>query len=200
LLHSPNDHQPRRTSMNELQKLFLTELADRRDAEKQLVQAMPAWAALAKSKDLRTLINFHLEQTEDHVEKLDKVFSLFNEEPAIKKCEATVGLLKEAVEIVDAFKESAAIDAALISITQKIAHYEIASYGCLREWATLLGNKDAASLLKQILEQEDGMNHSLIALAQFQGNKRAMGEDSNQGSLAKPVSRNSNPVPVDKTS
>jgi len=185
--------------MNELQKLFLTELADRCDAEKQLVEAMPAWAALAKSKDLRTLINFHLEQTEGHVEKLDKVFSLFGGQPATKKCEATAGLLKEAVEIVEAFKESTAIDAALISITQKIAHYEIASYGCLREWATLLGNKEAASLLKQVLEQEDGMNHSLIALAQFQANRRAIGEDSNHGSSAASSSRN-DPAPMDTTS
>jgi ferritin-like metal-binding protein YciE len=167
--------------MKTLKNLFLEELKDRYDAEKRLVLAMPKMAKTATCKHLRALIQSHLKQTEGHVRKLDKVFKSFGEKTRVKKCEATIGLLKEGNEIVAGFKGSVAINAALISVAQKIEHYEIASYGCLREWAALLGNKEAAGLLGEILVEETAANQALIALARSRSNDEALGECSAAG-------------------
>jgi len=139
--------------MNKLKKLFLIELADRYDSEKRLVPAMAKMAKTATCKHLEKLIHFHLKETERHVKQLERVFKSFDEKAKTRKCEATVGLLKEGAEMAAEFKKTPAINAALVSVAQKIEHYEIASYGCLHAWAELLGNKEAADLLaKAILE------------------------------------------------
>jgi ferritin-like metal-binding protein YciE len=93
-----------------------------------------------------------------------------------------VGLLKEADEIAAEFKGSPALNAALIAAAQKVEHYEIASYGCLHEWAELLGNQKAAGLLKQILDQEKDANESLNELAHDALNEAALGESNGNGS------------------
>ena len=91
-------------------------------------------------------------------------------------CEATVGLIEEAEEIASDFKGSPAINAALVCAAQKIEHYEIASYGCLHEWAKLLGNDEAAALLEEILEEEKSANDGLTELARATCNEQALGK------------------------
>jgi len=162
--------------MSTLKDLFLDELADRYDAEKRLVRALPTMSKAATCTHLQKLIQSHLKETESHVKKLEKVFRSFGEKTKAKKCQATIGLLAEGDGIADDFKGSPAINAALISVAQKVEHYEIASYGCLREWAELLGNKEAAGLLQEILVQEKAANHSLSELARFKSNNEAEGE------------------------
>jgi ferritin-like metal-binding protein YciE len=93
-----------------------------------------------------------------------------------------VGLLEEGDEIAAEFKGSPAINAALISAAQKVEHYEIASYGCLREWARLLGNQEAAGLLQEILVEEKAANHSLSELARFRNHEEALDESDQNGS------------------
>ena len=137
--------------MKTLRDLFLDELADMYDAEQRLVAALPQIAEAATCTDLQTAIRSHLKETEGHVTKLEQVFEAFGESPEKNTCEATVGLLEEADEIASAFDASPAINAALISVAQKVEHYEIASYGCLRAWAAALGNEEAADLLGEIL-------------------------------------------------
>lgn len=163
--------------MNKLKKLFLTELADRYDSERRLVPAMAKMAKAATCKHLEKLIHFHLKETERHVKQLERVFKSFDEKVKTRKCEATIGLLKEGAEIAAEFKKTSAINAALVSVAQKIEHYEIAAYGCLRAWAELLGNKEAADLLQSILAEEKAANESLIELARTHSNKEALGED-----------------------
>jgi ferritin-like metal-binding protein YciE len=180
--------------MKTLNDLFLDELADRYDAEKRLVQALPKMAKAATCTHLQRLIRSHLKETESHVKKLEKVFKCYSEKAKAKKCEATIGLLKEGDEIADDFKGSPAINAALISVAQKVEHYEIASYGCLREWAGLLGHKEAAGLLQEILVEEKAANHSLSELARFKSNDEADGDRagadfSGDDENAKPLNR-----------
>jgi len=124
---------------------------------------------------LQKLIRSHLSETVSHVKKLETVFKYFNTKAKAKKCEATIGLLKEGDEIAAEFKGSPAINAALISVAQKIEHYEIASYGCLREWAHLMGHRAASNVLKGILVEERAMNQKLIALARSRSNDDALG-------------------------
>jgi len=167
--------------MKTLKELFLDGLADVYDAERRTVKALPKMAAAATCEKLKKTILSHLKETEGHVTKLEQVFQLFDERARGKTCEATVGLLKEGDEIASDFKGSPAINAALISAAQKVEHHEIASYGALHAWAGLLGNKEAAELLQEILGEEKAANDALTALALASSDKEALGEsDENE--------------------
>ena len=159
----------------------MDELADMYDAEKRIVKALPKMAKAATCEDLKAAILSHLKETEGHVTKLEQVFQAFDEKARGKTCEATVGLLKEGDEIAAEFKGSPAINAALVSAAQKVEHYEMASYGCLHEWAGLLDNEDAAGILQQILDEEKAANESLTELARESCNQQALGDsDENE--------------------
>lgn len=160
--------------MKTLKDLFLDELADMYDAEKRIVKALPKIAKAATCEDLKAAIMAHLEETKGHVTKLEQVFETFEEKAQGKTCEATVGLLKEGDEIAADFKGSPAINAALVSAAQKVEHYEMASYGCLQEWAKLLDNEEAAEILEGILQEEKAANDSLTALARSTCNQQAL--------------------------
>ena len=168
--------------MKTLKDLFLDELADMYDAEHRIVKALPKMAKAATCDDLKGAFQSHLKETEGHVKKLQQVFQCFGEKAKGKTCEATVGLLAEGDEIAADFKGSPAINAALISAAQKVEHYEMASYGCLHEWAGLLGNKEAAGFLQEILDEEKAANESLTKLALAKCNQEALGESDEKGS------------------
>ena len=162
--------------MRTLKNLFLDELADRYDAEKRLVIAMPKMIKAATCTYLQKLLQSHLKETAGHVKTLEKVFRSFGEKPRLNKCEATIGLLKEGDEVASDNKGWPVLNAALISVAQKLEHYEIATYGCLRGWARLLGNKEAAGHLQEILVEEKAANHALSELARSRSNNEALGE------------------------
>lgn len=162
--------------MKTLKNLFLNELADMYDAEKRLVKALPKLAKAATCQNLQAAIRAHLKETEGQVKKLEQVFQAFDEKAKGQTCEATVGLLEESAEIASGFKGSPAINAALISAAQKVEHYEMASYGCLHEWAGLLENEKAAGLLQEILDEEKAANEKLTELARGGSNQEALGE------------------------
>ena len=161
--------------MKTLKDLFLDELADMYDAERRIVKALPKMAQAATSDDLKQAFESHLKETEGHVKKLEQVFQSFDEKAQGKTCEATVGLLKEGDGIAADFKGSSAINAALISAAQKVEHYEMASYGCLHEWAGLLGNPEAAGLLEEILGEEKAANEKLTKVARASSNEEGLG-------------------------
>jgi ferritin-like metal-binding protein YciE len=152
------------------------------DAERRIVKALPKMAKAATCPDLKAAIQSHLKETEGHVTKLEQVFKSFDQKAKGKTCEATVGLLEEGDEIAAEFKGSPAINAALISAAQKVEHYEMASYGCLHEWAGLLGNEEAAGLLKIILGEEKAANEKLTKLARASSNEEALGESDEKQS------------------
>lgn len=162
--------------MRTLKNLFLDELADRYDAEKRLVIAMPKMIKAATCTHLQKLLQSHLKETERHVKTLEKVFKSFGKKPSLNKCEATIGLLKEGDEVLSDNKGWPTLNAAIISVAQKLEHYEIATYGCLRGWAKLLGNKEASDLLQEILVQEKAANHALSELARSRSNNEALGD------------------------
>jgi len=159
--------------MKTLKTLFLDELADMYDAEHRITKALPKMAKAATCTRLQAAFLKHLQETEGQISKLERVFASIGEKAKGKKCEATVGLLKEGDEIAAEFKNSPAINAALIAAGQKVEHYEIASYGCLHEWAGLLGYDVAANLLNDILAQEKGANDKLTELAESGNNEKA---------------------------
>ena len=166
--------------MKSLNDLFLDELADMYDAEQRIARALPKMAKAATCTRLQAALENHLKETAFHIASLETVFKSINQPAKGQKCEATVGLLEEGDEIAAEFKGSPAINAALICAAQKVEHYEIASYGCLVEWAVLLGNKQAAKLLKDILDQEKAADQALTVLARDGNNEEAC-DDKDKG-------------------
>ena len=167
--------------MKTLQDLFLDELADIYDAENRLARALPKMAKAATHEELRGAFESHLEETKEQAEKVERVFECFGERAKAMKCEAIVGLLKEADEIAADNKGEPTINAALISAAQKVEHYEIASYGCLREWAEQLGNNKAAQILEEILDEEKAADVKLTELARECCNDAAEDGDTDDG-------------------
>jgi ferritin-like metal-binding protein YciE len=159
--------------MNTLEELFLDSLADMYYAENQLTKALPKMAKAATQAELSDAFESHLAETQGHIEKLEQVFAAFNQEPKSKKCHAILGIIKEADEIASENKKSPTINAALIYAGQKAEHYEIASYGGLRDWAKLLGNEEAASILDEILDEEKAADAKLSELAEDKCNESA---------------------------
>jgi len=163
--------------MKILEDLFLDSLADIYYAENQLTKALSKMAEAATHDDLRDAFEVHLLETEGHIQKVERVFELFGIKPKSKKCPAIVGIIKEANEIAAENKKSPTINAALIFAAQKAEHYEIASYGCLREWAKQLDNEIAAGLLEEILDEEKSADNKLTALAESHYNLSAQMSD-----------------------
>lgn len=151
---------------NTLEDLFMDSLADMYYSENQLVKALPKMAKVATDASLRGAFEAHLLQTEGHVQKLESVFAVFNKEPKSKKCHAILGIIDEAEEIISENKNSPALNAALIFAAQKAEHYEISSYGGLRDWAYLLGNSDAGDIIDGILAEEKAADRKLNELAE----------------------------------
>jgi ferritin-like metal-binding protein YciE len=159
--------------MKTLEDLFLDSLEDMYYAEGQLTKALPKLARAATNENLRQAFESHLTETEGHVRKLEEVFASLGKEPKTRKCKAILGIIDEADEIAADNKKSPTINAALIYAAQKAEHYEIASYGSLRDWARSLDNEEAADLLDEILDEEKAADSKLTDLAEEDCNSAA---------------------------
>ncbi len=158
---------------SQLMKLFEDELKDIYWAEKALTKAIPKMIKNATSADLIKALKSHLEETHGHVSRAEKVFGILGKKAVAKKCEAMAGLMKEAEEIMKDCEPGAMRDAGIISAGQKVEHYEIASYGILRQFAETLELKDAAGLFGQTLQEEKMADMKLTEVAVSAINIRA---------------------------
>jgi ferritin-like metal-binding protein YciE len=161
---------------SKLMKLFEDQLKDIYWAEKALTKALPKMAKKATSEELITALEDHLKETEAQVQKLEQVFEVIGKKATAKKCDAMAGLVKEAEEIMKESDEGAMRDAGIISAGQKVEHYEIATYGTLRTFATTLGLDDAAALLEEILNEEKAADQKLTEIAESTINIQAVEE------------------------
>jgi ferritin-like metal-binding protein YciE len=150
---------------SQLMKLFEEELKDIYWAEKALTKAIPKMIKNATSEELIEALENHLKETEEQVKRVEQVFEILGKKANAKKCEAMEGLLKEAEEIMEECEKGAMRDAGIISAAQKVEHYEIASYGTLRQFAETLGLEDAADLLQTTLEEEKAADQKLTEVA-----------------------------------
>ena len=137
-----------------LRELFVDELKDIYWAEKELTKAIPKMIKNATSGELAEALTGHLEETKNHVTRLEEVFSCIGEKAVAKKCEAMAGLTKEAGEIMEDTEKGVVRDAGIILAGQKVEHYEIATYGTLASFAKILGENEAVSLLEATLNEE----------------------------------------------
>jgi ferritin-like metal-binding protein YciE len=163
-----------------LRDLFKDELKDIYWAEKALTKAIPKLIKNATSPQLQTALKEHLTVTQQQVIRLEQVFESIGAKAAAKKCEAMDGLIREAEEIMESTEEGAVRDAGIISAGQKVEHYEIATYGTLRTFATILNEEDAASLLEETLKEEKEADEKLTEVAESSINIEASREDSEE--------------------
>jgi ferritin-like metal-binding protein YciE len=161
-------------ALESMQDLFLNELKDVLNAEKQLVQALPRLAKAAQSPQLQQAFTKHLRETEGHVQRLERIFKSLGQTARGKACKGMEGLIAEGKEILEEDGAPEVIDAALISAAQRVEHYEIAAYGCLRTYAQLLGNSEADRLLQQTLAEEEATDKALTALGEGGINQAAV--------------------------
>ena len=156
-----------------LEDLFGETLKDIYFAEKQILRALPKMAKEAASPELKQAFETHRDETEGQVERLNQVFEQLGRPARGKTCEAIVGIIDEAKEIMEEFKGAEALDAGLAASAQAVEHYEIARYGTLKTWARQLGLDDAAKLLDETLQEEIKTDQLLTKLATATVNKKA---------------------------
>lgn len=150
---------------SQLMKLFEDELKDIYWAEKALTKAIPKLIKSATSIELIDALSLHLDETRGQVDRLEKVFAIIEKKAVAKKCEAMEGLIKEAESIMESCEPGAMCDAGIISATQKVEHYEIASYGTLRQFAETLALTEAVALLTVTLDEEYTADETLTKIA-----------------------------------
>ncbi len=168
-------------ALDSLHDLYVEELRDLYNAENQLLKALPRMAKAATHPDLKAAFTEHLAVTHGQVERLTTIFAELGEKPTGKKCKAMEGLVAEGKEVMDEEGEPAVKDAALIASAQRVEHYEMAGYGCVRTFATLLGHTDAAELLQQTLDEEGEADKKLTELAESVINVEADKEGDKEG-------------------
>src|SRR5688572_22824543 len=175
-----------------LHELFVDELKDIYDAEKQLTKALPKMAKAAESEELRAAFEEHLEITRMQVNRLEEVFKSLGLAARGKTCEGMKGLIEEGQEKMQELEQGATLDAALIASAQKVEHYEIASYGTLATFAEIMGHQDAKDLLGQTLDEEKEADEKLTQVAgqiNFEAEGEGEGEEAQEGTMAAANSR-----------
>jgi ferritin-like metal-binding protein YciE len=149
-----------------LDDLFVHTLQDIYYAEKQIVKALPDMIEKATHPDLKAGLSEHLDETRNHVTRLEEVFRLHGQKPKQVDCPAIDGILKEADDVVGDVADKDVVDAAIIACAQAVEHYEITRYGTLIAWAEQLGRDDCAEILAETLDEEKAADLKLTDLAE----------------------------------
>lgn len=156
-----------------LDNLFVHTLQDIYYAEQQIVKALPDMIEKASSRELKTAFKNHLTETKGHVQRLEQVFRMHNQEPKGVDCPAIDGIIEEANDVAGDVDDAHVMDAALAAAAQTVEHYEIARYGTLIAWAKQLGRPDCASVLEENLKEEKAADQTLTTIAESKLNLQA---------------------------
>jgi ferritin-like metal-binding protein YciE len=159
--------------LDTLKDLYVAELKDLYSAEKQIVKALPKMIKATKHQELKAAFKTHLQQTGEHVKRLELICEELGATPRGKKCFGMEGLIKEASDLIEEEPDNDVLDAGLISAAQHIGHYEMAGYGTVRTYARQLGYESQAQLLQQTLDEEGETDHLLTDLAEARINLEA---------------------------
>lgn len=162
--------------VDSLRSHLIDELIDLLDAETQLTDMLPKLAQAATSKRLRTAFQRHLKETRGHVTRVNQALRALGEKPSSKTCAAMKGLLEEGNSMITKTPAGSLRDAVMITAAQKVEHYEMASYGTARTYATVLGERAVARMLAQTLKEEKGADHTLTKIAEASVNEKAAEE------------------------
>ncbi len=160
-------------AINSLSDLFVHTLQDIYFAENLLTKKLPIMAQEANAAALKKLFQAHMQETKEHVSRLEKIFEMIGEKAEAEECPAIEGIIEEAEELLDEIESARTKDAALISSAQAVEHYEITRYGTLVAWAKELGHDDVANILRQTLAEEKDADNKLLRLGEDALNEKA---------------------------
>lgn len=152
--------------LDTLNDLFEEELKDIYGAEHQVLESLPKMIESVSSDELKDKLEQHMQQTKQQIKRLEEVFEMLDLEPEAEDCEGMAGIIKDGKKMLQAEGESHVIDAAIIAAAQKVEHYEIATYGTLREFAHTLGHEDVAEKLEMTLKEETKADQILTGVAE----------------------------------
>jgi ferritin-like metal-binding protein YciE len=159
-----------------LKDLYFDELGYLYDAETQMIRALPRLAEAARAPELREALTRHCEESRLHLERLELIFTHWGELRRSKPCAGLAGIVQEADERLNQDATDAARDASIVGVAQRIAHYEMAGYGCARTFARRLNRLDEARLLQETLDEEGRADHRLSEIAEALMNDDARSE------------------------
>jgi ferritin-like metal-binding protein YciE len=163
-----------------LRDALVDEIKDIYNAEKQIVKALPKMVKGATSEELRDAFESHLEETQNQVTRLERVFELLDEKPRGKHCAGMAGILEEGSETLEEDAEDSVMDAKLIAGAQRVEHYEITAYGTAIAWAEALGLTEVAGVLGESLAEEKAADEKLSAIAESGINDAATAGESEE--------------------
>ena len=152
-------------ALKNLDDLFVHTLRRVLDAERRLTSALPKMAKAAEAPELKQAFESHLKETKMHVERLERLFAMFDQPPNADTDDALKGIVKAGEDAIKLDAATSVRDAALIAAAQEAEHYEIAAYGTLRTWAQVLAKSDAVQLLERTLDEEKRADQTLTAVA-----------------------------------
>ena len=175
--------------LNTLRDVFEESIRDLYSAETQLTKALPKMAKAASNPDLKAAFTEHLEVTRNQAARLEQICDRLGIKAKGKTCQAMKGLIEEGSEIIEEDGSPAAKDAALIGAAQKVEHYEIAGYGTVHTFATILGEEEAAELLEQTLNEEKEADESLTELAESSINDEAAADEDDEEEADEPEAK-----------
>jgi ferritin-like metal-binding protein YciE len=161
------------TPIKTLDDLFLHTLQDVYYAENQITKALPLMIGKAHNPALKQGFTTHLQETEQHIKRLDEVFAALKQTPKGVTCEAIDGIIKEAKQVVSDVEDPAVRDVALVLSAQAVEHYEIARYGSLIALANQLGHQQVVKHLQLTLEEEKAADRKLTQVSDSHVNKKA---------------------------
>lgn len=156
-----------------LNDLFVHTLRDMYYAESQIARTLPDMMDKAGDPGLKRGFKTHLDETKNHVARLEEVFRMYGVEIRGIDCPAIDGMLEEVDDVVGEVDDARVMDAALIAAAQAVEHYEITRYGSLIAWAKQLGRTDCASVLQRTLDEEKAADAKLTQMAESAVNLRA---------------------------
>jgi ferritin-like metal-binding protein YciE len=169
-------------TIDSLTTLLADELQDLYDAELRLTKAIPKLAKAARSENLRTALETHLSETEQHVERLERALKDLGVAAKRKTCAGMRGLIEEGDEYVgEDFEDDSLRDATIIGAAQRVEHYEMAAYGTALAHARLLEGADVAGILQQTLDEEKAADEKLTEIAEGVVNMDAARVDQSAG-------------------
>ena len=163
--------------LDSLRTLWIEEMRDLYNAENQLLKALPKMAKKASTPELKEAFESHLEETQTHIERLDEIFVKLGKKPTGKTCKAMKGLIEEGSEMMKEEGPESVIDAGLIAAAQRVEHYEMAGYGVVRTFASVLGEDEAQDLLQETLDEEGAADEKLTEIAEGFVNEEADEEE-----------------------
>ena len=153
-------------NIEDLQGLYVLHLKMALDMERRITRALPELIERSTDPELAEAFNTHLEETKDHVTKVESLLRSIVGEADTETCKVMDGLMTSASDLITDVKDTSVRDIALIGAAQQVEHHEIAVYGTLRRWAQLLGLDGDALILESIEVEEINADEILTDISE----------------------------------